>query len=147
MWVTGKVNHEAQGSGCSNMQGLFRSSNGRPLTLRDTANPILIPCYNLCSGSPFLFAEASAKHTQNYNFIMWEVCHATMCSPEFEMPIPVKSVDGQTTIVGIDGGFVMNNPTAVAITHVLNNKADFASVNGVYDIMLLSLGTGAIDCP
>jgi len=41
----------------------------------------------------------------------------------------------------------MNNPTAVAITHVLNNKVDFASVNGVYDIMVLSLGAGAIDCP
>ena len=122
MWVTGKVNLEAQGSSWSNMQGQFRSSNGRPLTLRDTANPILIPCYDLCSGSPFLFAEASAKHTQNYNFIMWEVCHATMCSQipcalqDLRMPIPIKSVDMQTTIVGIDRGFMMNNPTAVTIT-------------------------------
>ena len=110
-------------------------------------NPILIPCDDLCSGSPFLFAEGSAKHMQNYSCSMWEVCHATMCSPVFEMHIPIKSVDGQTTIMGIDGGCVMNNPTAGAITHVLNNKVDFASVNGVDDILVLSLGAGAIDCP
>lgn len=63
------------------------------------------------------------------------------------MPIPIMCVDGKTTIMGIDGGFVMNNPTAEAITHVLNNKVDFASVNGVDDILVLSQGAGAIDCP
>eukprot|EP00253_Pinus_taeda_P001375 PITA_01375 len=129
------------------LQGLFRSSDGRPLTLRDTLKPVLIPCYDLCSASPFLFAEASAKHSQNYNFDMWEVCHATMCSPGFEKPITMKSLNGQTTIVGIEGGLVMNNPTAAAITHVLNHKVDFPSVKGVDDILVLSLGAGAIDFP
>jgi len=94
-----------------------------------------------------VFVEASAKHTQNYNFNMWEVCHATMCSPGFEKPITMKSVDGQTTIVGIDGGLVMNNPTAAAINHVMNNKVDFPSVNGIDAILVLSLGAGALDCP
>lgn len=129
------------------LQGLFSRSDGQPLTLRDTLKPILIPCYDLCSASPFLFAEASAKHTQNFNFNMWEVCHATMCSPGFEKPITMKSLNGQTTIVGIDGGLVTNNPTAAAITHVMNNKVDFPSVKGMADILVLSLGGGEVDCP
>lgn len=129
------------------LQGLFSRSDGQPLTLRDTLKPILVPCYDLCSASPFLFSEASARYTQNYNFNIWEVCRATMSSPGFEKPNPIKSVDGQTTIVGIDGGLVMNNPTAAAITHVMNNKAEFPSVKGVDDILVLSLGTGALDYP
>ncbi|MBA0591564.1 hypothetical protein Gorai_008576, partial [Gossypium raimondii] len=36
----------------------------------------------------------------------------------------------------------MNNPTAAAVTHVLHNKRDFPSVNGVEDLMVLSLGNG-----
>lgn len=129
------------------LQGLFSRNDGQPLTLRDTLKPILIPCYDLCTASPFLFSQASACNAQNYNFNIWEVCHATMCSPGFEKPIPIKSVDGQTAIVGIDGGLVTNNPTAAAITHVMNNKAEFPSVKGVDDILVLSLGTGALDCP
>jgi len=63
------------------------------------------------------------------------------------MPIPIKSVDGKTIIVGIGRGFVINSPAVAAITHVLNNKVDFASVNGVDDILVSSMGAGAIDCP
>lgn len=37
----------------------------------------------------------------------------------------------------------MNNPTAAAVTHVLHNKRDFPSINGVEDLLVLSLGNGA----
>ncbi|MBA0589956.1 hypothetical protein Gorai_018678 [Gossypium raimondii] len=40
----------------------------------------------------------------------------------------------------------MNNPTAAAITHVLHNKRDFPSVNGVEDLLVLSLGSGPSSC-
>ncbi|XWS31577.1 hypothetical protein CRYUN_Cryun23aG0088300 [Craigia yunnanensis] len=36
----------------------------------------------------------------------------------------------------------MNNPTAAAVTHVLHNKRDFPSVNGVEDLLVFSLGNG-----
>ncbi|KAK5783915.1 hypothetical protein PVK06_038432 [Gossypium arboreum] len=40
----------------------------------------------------------------------------------------------------------MNNPTAAAITHVLHNKRDFPLVNGVEDLLVLSLGNGPSLC-
>ncbi|XP_024032386.1 patatin-like protein 3, partial [Morus notabilis] len=36
----------------------------------------------------------------------------------------------------------MNNPTAAAITHVLNNKQEFPLCNGVEDLIVISLGNG-----
>jgi len=51
-------------------------------------------------------------------------------------------VDGKTSCSAVDGGLVMNNPTAAAVTHVLHNKRDFPSVNGVDDLLVLSLGNG-----
>ena len=54
----------------------------------------------------------------------------------------MKSIDGLTKCVGVDGGLTMNNPTAAAITHVLHNKQEFPFVRGVEDIMVLSLGAG-----
>ena len=38
---------------------------------------------------------------------------------------------------------MMNNPAAAAVTHVLHNKRDFPSVNGVEDLLVLSIGNGA----
>lgn len=38
---------------------------------------------------------------------------------------------------------MMNNPAAAAVTHVLHNKRDFPTVNGVEDLLVLSLGNGA----
>ena len=38
----------------------------------------------------------------------------------------------------------MNNPTATAITHVLNNKLEFPFCNGVDDLLIVSLGNGEI---
>lgn len=38
---------------------------------------------------------------------------------------------------------MMNNPAAAAVTHVLHNKRDFPSVNGVEDLMVMSIGNGA----
>ncbi|RZC52354.1 hypothetical protein C5167_020788 [Papaver somniferum] len=45
----------------------------------------------------------------------------------------------------IDGGLVMNNPTSAAVTHVLHNKRDFPSVNGVEDLYVLSLVPALVD--
>ena len=41
----------------------------------------------------------------------------------------------------------MNNPAAAAVTHVLHNKRDFPSVNGVEDLLVLSLGNGPLNNP
>uniref|UniRef100_A0A6N2KX67 PNPLA domain-containing protein n=1 Tax=Salix viminalis TaxID=40686 RepID=A0A6N2KX67_SALVM len=54
-------------------------------------------------------------------------------------------VDRRTKIMAIDGGIAMNNPTAAAITHVLNNKQEFPLCNGVENLLVVSLGNGESD--
>ncbi|KAL9165429.1 hypothetical protein ABFS82_06G170200 [Erythranthe guttata] len=115
---------------------------GRSLTLKNTLKPVLIPCYDLSSTAPFLFSRADALETDSYDFNLWEVCLATAAEPGVFDPISMKSVDGSTRCVGVDGGLAMNNPTAAAITHVLHNKQEFPFVRGVEDIMVLSIGAG-----
>lgn len=116
------------------------------MTLRDTCKPILVPCYDLKSAAPFVFsrAAASASGWSSLDFELWKVCRASMATPAVFEPFEVISVDGKTACLAVDGGLVMNNPTAAAITHVLHNKVDFPSVNGVDDLLVLSFGNGAL---
>jgi len=65
--------------------------------------------------------------------------------PSFFKPAKLRSTNGETSCVAIDGGLVMNNPTAAAITHVLHNKVEFPRVEGTKDMLVLSLGTGQFD--
>ncbi|KAK4430877.1 Patatin-like protein 6 [Sesamum alatum] len=115
---------------------------GRSLTLKNTLKPVLIPCYDLSSTAPFLFSRADALESDSYDFNLWEVCLATSAEPGAFDPVCMKSVDGLTRCVGVDGGLAMNNPTAAAITHVLHNKQEFPFVRGVEDILVLSVGAG-----
>ncbi|XP_077240210.1 PATATIN-like protein 9 [Tasmannia lanceolata] len=113
------------------------------LTLRDTCKPLLIPCYDLNSSGPLVFSHADATESRSFDFELWKVCRATSATPTLFKPFELTSVDGKTCCLTVDGGLVMNNPSAAAVTHVLNNKRDFPLVNGVNDLMVLSLGSGA----
>ncbi|CAH8291540.1 unnamed protein product [Eruca vesicaria subsp. sativa] len=114
------------------------------LTLKDTLKPVLIPCYDLASSAPFLFSRADALETDGYDFKLREVCRATWAEPGVFGPVEMRSVDGKTRCVAVDGGLAMSNPTAAAITHVLHNKEEFPFVRGVEDLLVLSLGTGQL---
>ncbi|KAL8231923.1 hypothetical protein R6Q57_001701 [Mikania cordata] len=114
------------------------------LTLKNTLKPVLIPCYDLTSSAPFLFSRADALETNSFDFRLWEVCLATSASPGMFEPVSMKSVDGKTQCVAVDGGLAMSNPTAAAITHVLHNKQEFPFVRGVEDLLVISLGTGQV---
>lgn len=114
---------------------------GDSYTMKDTVKPVLIPCYDLSSDAPFVFSRTDALETDSYDFRMRDVCAATSAGK----PVEVRSVDGRTRIVAVDGRVAMNNPTAAAITHVLNNKQEFPFCNGVEDILVLSLGNGGSD--
>ncbi|XP_022714496.1 patatin-like protein 7 [Durio zibethinus] len=112
------------------------------LTLKDTLKPVLIPCYDLCSHGPFLFSRADALEMDGYDFKMKDVCFATSADPTVVGAVEMRSVDERTKIVAVEGGVAMNNPTAAAITHVLNNKQEFPFCNGMEDVLVLSLGNG-----
>ncbi|KAJ1420923.1 Patatin-like phospholipase domain [Sesbania bispinosa] len=128
----------------SKAEKLFRKTFGE-CTLKDTLKPVLIPCYDLITRAPFVFSRADALEMDGYDFKMRDVCAATSAYPTSVGPFEMKSVDGRTKIVAVDGGVAMNNPTATAVTHVLNNKHEFPFCNGVSDLLVLSLGNGESD--
>jgi patatin-like phospholipase/acyl hydrolase len=120
-----------------------KENEGKSLTLKDTCKPLLIPCFDLKSSAPFVFSRADASESPSFNFELWKVVRATSSTPSLFKPFQFSSVDGKTSCSAVDGGLVMNNPAAAAVTHVLHNKRDFPSVNGVEDLMVLSIGNGA----
>ncbi|KAJ4982129.1 hypothetical protein NE237_032966 [Protea cynaroides] len=128
----------------SKAEKLFRRTFGES-TLKDTVKPVLIPCYDLSTRAPFLFSRADALETDGYDFKMHEVCIATSADPTVVGAVEMKSLDQRTRILAVDGGVAMNNPTAAAITHVLNNKHEFPFCDGVEDLLVVSLGNGESD--
>ncbi|CAA3026861.1 patatin 6 [Olea europaea subsp. europaea] len=144
---TGGGGNSATGSATAGLEKAMKEAftdekTGRSLTLKDTLKPVLIPCYDLSTTAPFLFSRVDALETDSYNFKIWEVCLATSAEPGLFDPVCMKSVDGLNRCIGVDGGLAMNNPTGVAITHVLHNKQEFPFVRGVEDVLVLSIGTG-----
>ncbi|XP_028554941.1 patatin-like protein 3 isoform X1 [Dendrobium catenatum] len=111
-------------------------------TLRDTLKPLLIPCYDLTSGAPFLFSRADAVEADTYDFLIREVCTATCAG---RVASEMRSVDGRACIAAVGGGVAMPNPAAAAITHVLHNKQEFPFAAGVDDLIVVSLGSGEQD--
>ncbi|XP_020597416.1 patatin-like protein 3 [Phalaenopsis equestris] len=124
-------------SGSSNFRKVFGK-----LTLRDTMKPVLIPCYDLTTGAPFLFSRADAVEADTYDFLIKEVCAATCAG---RVASEMKSVDSRARIAAVGGGLAMPNPAAAAITHVLHNKQEFPFAAGVDDLILVSLGSGEQD--
>ncbi|KAL1832843.1 hypothetical protein ACET3Z_002494 [Daucus carota] len=127
-------------------QALTRE-DGKVLTLKDTCKPLLVPCYDLNSSAPFVFSRADASNSPSYDFELWKVCRATSATPSLFKPFSLTSIDAKTSCLAVDGGLVMNNPTAAAVTHVLHNKLDFPSVSCVEDLVVLSIGNGQLTSP
>ncbi|GLT63021.1 hypothetical protein SLA2020_356160 [Shorea laevis] len=127
----------------SKAEKVFRKIFGES-TLKDTLKPVLIPCYDLSSHAAFVFSRADALEIDSYDFKMKDVCAATTADPAAVGAVEMRSVDGRSRITAVEGGIAMNNPTAAAVTHVLNNKQEFPFCNGVGDLLVVSLGNG--DC-
>ncbi|XP_066385966.1 patatin-like protein 3 [Miscanthus floridulus] len=112
------------------------------LTLRDTVRPVLVPCYDLATAAPFLFSRADAVETRAYDFRLRDVCAATCAGSAV---VETRACDGSTRIAAVGGGVALGNPTAAAITHVLNNRRDFPLAAGVEDLLVVSIGSGEAD--
>ncbi|KAK8964103.1 hypothetical protein KSP40_PGU018805 [Platanthera guangdongensis] len=122
--------------------GAFRRIFGEA-TLRDTVKPVLIPCFDLSSGAPFLFSRADAVETDGYDFRIREICDATCAIGK---AVELNSIDGRTRIAAVGGRVAMANPTAAAITHVLHNKQEFPFAAGIDDLLVVSIA-GADPAP
>ncbi|KAF8709981.1 hypothetical protein HU200_029703 [Digitaria exilis] len=113
------------------------------MTLRDTVRPLLVPCYDLATAGPFLFSRADAVETRAFDFRLRDVCAATCAgSDATAAAVEARSCDGSTRIAAVGGGVALGNPTAAAITHVLNNKREFPHAAGVEDLLVVSIGSG-----
>ncbi|KAM0959478.1 hypothetical protein ACFX13_025271 [Malus domestica] len=66
----------------------------------------------MSSRASFLFSWADTVEMNCYDSKMMDVCAATSAQPAVE----VRSVDGRTKLMAVDGGIAMNNPTTAAIT-------------------------------
>ncbi|XP_051120288.1 probable inactive patatin-like protein 9 [Andrographis paniculata] len=124
------------------LKAVFQRDDGKVLTLKDTCKPLLVPCFDLNSSAPFVFSRADATESPSFDFELWKVVRATSATPSKFKPFKLTSSDGKTSCLAVDGGLVMNNPTAAAVIHVLHNKRDFPSVTGVDDLLVLSIGNG-----
>ncbi|KAL5775574.1 hypothetical protein ACOSP7_013131 [Xanthoceras sorbifolium] len=123
------------------VEKLLRKTFGES-TLKDTLKPVLIACYDLSTSSPLLFSRADALEVDGFDFKMRDVCLATLADASVMGAVEIMSVDQRTKILAVDGSVAMNNPTAAAITHVLNNKSEFPFCNGVEDLLVMSVGNG-----
>ncbi|XP_071721041.1 probable inactive patatin-like protein 9 [Rutidosis leptorrhynchoides] len=126
-------------------QAFTRHVDGKVLTLTDTCKPLIVPCFDLNSGAPFVFSRTDASESASFNFDLWKVIRATSSDPSMLKPFNLTSIDGKTSCIAVDGGLVMNNPSAAVVTHVLYNKRDFPLLNGVEDLLVLSLGNGQLN--
>lgn len=118
--------------------------DGKVLTLKDTCKPMLIPCYDLNTSAPFVFSRADALESSSFDFELRRVIRATSADPAMFKPVLLTSVDGKTSCLAVDGGLVMNNPTAIAVTHALHNKREFPLLSGVEDLVVISIGNGVL---
>ncbi|CAA7408928.1 unnamed protein product [Spirodela intermedia] len=109
-------------------------------TLRDTLKPLLVPCFDMATAAPFLFSRADAVESDGYNFLMRQICAATVGNAE------MRSVNGKTAIAALDGGLAAGNPAAAAITHVLNNRKEFFAAR-MENLLVVSLGNGESAAP
>ncbi|EAZ28814.1 hypothetical protein OsJ_12846 [Oryza sativa Japonica Group] len=84
--------------------------------------------------------------TAAYDFRLRDVCAATCAGSDGSASaVEVRSSDGATRIAAVGGGLALGNPTAAAITHVLNNKREFPFAAGVEDLLVISIGSGECD--
>ncbi|BAF20795.2 patatin-like protein 3 [Oryza sativa Japonica Group] len=121
--------------------GAFHKVFGE-LTLRDTVRPVLVPCYDLATRAPFLFSRADAAQSPAYDFRLRDACAATCAPSGGGAAVEASSVDGVTRITAVGSGVALGNPTAAAITHVLNNRREFPAAAGVDNLLVISIGTG-----
>ncbi|KAK6144794.1 hypothetical protein DH2020_021614 [Rehmannia glutinosa] len=144
--VFGKTGAAASGSATAGlekaMKEAFRRKNRAQLNAEEHVKTGSDTVLRFVQYGAVFVLQGRRLETDSYDFNLWEVCLATSAEPGVFDPVCMKSVDGLTRCVGVDGGLAMNNPTAAAITHVLHNKQEFPFVRGVEDIMVLSLGAG-----
>ncbi|KVH92575.1 Acyl transferase/acyl hydrolase/lysophospholipase, partial [Cynara cardunculus var. scolymus] len=128
-------------------------------TLKQTLTDVIIPTFDIKRLQPIIFTTDDvisdpslvAKEFVWKDALLSDVCISTSAAPTFFPPHYFETSDADGTTHGfdlIDGGVAANNPTQVAITHILkeiligkHKFSDMESMDG-RRMLVLSLGTG-----
>ncbi|KAI7724493.1 hypothetical protein M8C21_024512, partial [Ambrosia artemisiifolia] len=120
-------------------------------TLKETTTDVIIPTFDIKHLQPVIFTTDDAKEFVWKDAPLSEVCIATSAAPTYFPPHYFETSNADGTIREfnlVDGGVAANNPTQVAITHIMkeiligNHKfTEMESING-RQMLVLSLGTG-----
>ncbi|KAL7604959.1 patatin-like protein 2 isoform X1 [Lactuca sativa] len=120
-------------------------------TLKQTITDVIIPTFDIKRLQPTIFTTDDAKEFAWKDAFLSDVCISTSAAPTYFPPHYFETTDAEgatRTFDLIDGGVAANNPTQVAITHIMKEVmigkhkfSDLESVDG-RRMLVLSLGTG-----
>ncbi|KAI3500498.1 hypothetical protein L1887_36320 [Cichorium endivia] len=120
-------------------------------TLKQTLTDVIIPTFDIKRLQPTIFTTDDAKEFAWKDVLLSDVCISTSAAPTYFPPHYFETTDAdgaKHTFDLIDGGVAANNPTQVAITHIMKEVmigkhkfSDLESIDG-RKMFVLSLGTG-----
>ncbi|XP_050205913.1 patatin-like protein 2 [Mercurialis annua] len=121
------------------------------LTIKDTLTDVIIPSFDIKLLQPVIFSTDEARVNALKNARLADICISTSAAPTY-LPahsFTIKNGKESLSFDLVDGGVAANNPTMLAISHVLNevllNNPEFVDVKPIEskNMLVLSLGTGA----
>ncbi|XP_071711524.1 patatin-like protein 2 [Rutidosis leptorrhynchoides] len=123
----------------------------RNQTIKQTLTDVIVPTFDIKRLQPMIFTTDDAKEFVWKNALLSDVCIGTSAAPTYFPPHYFETIDADGSTHSfdlIDGGLAANNPTQVAITHIIkeiligkHKYSDLESINGKR-MLVLSLGTG-----
>lgn len=125
------------------------------ITIKDTLTNLIIPTFDIKRLQPVIFSTNDALQVKKgalKNARLADICVGTSAAPTY-LPahhfVTKDSTTGDTCSFDlIDGGVAANDPTLVAISHILNeilkHNAEFDDIKPIdsRQMLVLSLGTG-----
>lgn len=125
------------------------------ITIKDTLTNLIIPTFDIKRLQPVIFSSNDALQVKKgalKNARLADICVGTSAAPTY-LPahhfVTKDSTTGDTCSFDlIDGGVAANDPTLVAISHILNeilkHNAEFDDIKPIdsRQMLVLSLGTG-----
>jgi uncharacterized protein len=133
-----------------NLERLFKENFG-DVMFHDLRTHCIVTTYDIENCRAFFFnsREKKREDREKRDFFIREVVRSTSAAPTYFPPIRVKT--RHKKMMNIDGGVFANNPAMCAYAEVRTTQYDFIldkegnpRFPRVKDMMMLSLGTGAL---
>lgn len=116
--------------------------------LSDLIRPCIITAYDITARRSCFFGQHKSHKSQDHDYYVKDVALATASAPSYFEPVKIRSL-ANIEYPLIDGGVFANNPAMCAYAEA--RKLSFPSHNltnpTAKDMMILSIGTGAVDEP